>query len=185
MIDNLGRPGHIASLYHFIDVSTFYLITCVLNTAHQDFSTRWCCLPDIQPVLPDSPANASLLLLIDLLLYFTWQCMRTQCALVVGVAITSRCDEDVSPPHTHTHTHISVAVGIHFLSHGKGTRIDRMSREMLGFLCLSANVCMLSSWGLAKVHQESHDVYHMYICSSEDKPPWVHLHKLFAFSFWF
>ncbi len=109
------QAGHVASLYHFIDVSTFYLITCVLNTAYLYFfrlgiPIYQCplggavCLV-IQPVLPDSPANASLLLLIDLLLYFAWQCMRTQCALVAGVAITSRCDEDVSPPHTHTLTH--------------------------------------------------------------------------------
>lgn len=147
------QAGHIASLYHFIYVSTFYLITCVLNTAYQYYfrlgiPIYQCPLGDavcliIQPVLRDSPANASLLLLIDLLLYFAWQFMRTQCALVAGVAITSRCDEDVSP--LHTHSHISVAVGIHFLSHGKGTRIDRMSREMLGFLCLSANACILSS----------------------------------------
>lgn len=91
----------------------------------------------------------------------------------------------VSPPHTHTFLWLAV-LGIHFPFHGKGTKIDRKSREiMLEFLSVSANACMLSSWGVAEVHHKPHDdVYPMWICSSEDETSWVNLHRLSTFVIW-
>lgn len=142
-------------------------------------STRWCCLPDHKAKNLKEPylvLQPSLFAVGD---WFT----ALFCMAVYENACFSynhfqmwwgcRC---LLLSLLHTHSHISVAVlGIHFLSHGKGTKIDRKSREMLRFLSVSANACVLSSWGLAKVHQEPHDVYHMCICSSEDETSWINL----------
>lgn len=155
-----------------------------VSYSYVSMSTRWCCLPD-------HTAKSYLIVQPSLFAVGDWFTALFCMAVYENACFSYWCGNHFQMwwgclclplPLLHTHSHISVAVlGIHFLSHGKGTKIDRKSREMLEFLSVFANACVLSSWGLAKVHQEPHDVYHMCICSSEDRTSWINLHRLFTF----